>query len=114
MSSGLKPGKSAPLGATVCKQGVNFALFSEHAERVELCLFGHDGKQAEQRFDLVRRSDDIWHGLLPGGTAGLHYGYRVHGPFDPENGHRFNPHKLLIDPYARRLDSELQLSLIHI
>ena len=113
MSSGLKPGKPSPLGATVCKQGVNFALFSEHADRVELCLYGHDGKQAEQRFDLVRRSDDIWHGLLPGGRAGLHYGYRVHGPFDPENGHRFNPHKLLIDPYARRLDSELQITDVH-
>ncbi len=113
MSSELKPGQPSPLGATACKQGVNFALFSEHAERVELCLFGHDGKQAEQRFDLVRRSDDIWHGLLPGAASGLHYGYRVHGPFDPENGHRFNPHKLLIDPYARRLDSELQIADVH-
>ena len=113
MTSKLQPGKPFPLGATACKQGVNFALFSEHADRVELCLYGNDGRQTEQRFDLIQRSDDVWHGLLPDAGPGLHYGYRVHGAFDPENGHRFNQHKLLLDPYARIFDSELQITDVH-
>lgn len=104
----LLPGKPAPLGASVDQQGINFALFSAHAERVELCLF--DAHQQEHRFTLPSRSGDIWHGYLPltaqepMARPGLRYGYRVYGPFAPQQGHRFNPHKLLLDPCARQLD----------
>ncbi|MCB1645591.1 MAG: glycogen debranching protein GlgX [Pseudomonadales bacterium] len=84
-------------------EGTNFALFSEHAERVELCIYDQQGKTEIQRFDLPEKSLDIWHGYLPGIGPGTCYGYRVHGPYEPHAGHRFNPHKLLLDPYARRL-----------
>ena len=85
----LAAGKPAPLGASYDGKGVNFALFSAHAERVELCVFDEQGN--EQRFDLPARSGDIWHGWLAGVGPGLRYGYRVHGPWDPAQGHRFNP-----------------------
>ncbi|QZN95757.1 glycogen debranching protein GlgX [Symbiopectobacterium purcellii] len=104
----LLPGKPAPLGASVDQQGINFALFSAHAERVELCLF--DAHQQEHRFTLPSRTGDIWHGYLPLSEQepiarpGLRYGYRVYGPFAPQQGHRFNPNKLLLDPCARQLD----------
>lgn len=94
----LAAGKPAPLGASYDGKGVNFALFSAHAERVELCVFDEQGN--EQRFDLPARSGDIWHGWLAAAGPGLRYGYRVHGPWDPAQGHRFNPAKLLIDPSA--------------
>lgn len=104
----LLPGKPAPLGASADQQGINFALFSAHAERVELCLF--DAHQQEHRFTLPSRTGDIWHGYLPLteqepiARPGLRYGYRVYGPFTPQQGHRFNPNKLLLDPCARQLD----------
>lgn len=101
----LKPGRSGPLGAHVTSQGINFALHSSHAERVELCLFDDDGRQ--RCIDLPARSGDVWHGLLPEGKAGQQYGYRVYGPWNPAAGHRFNPAKLLIDPYARALSGSL-------
>ncbi len=83
--------------------GVNFALFSAHAQRVELCLFSPDGRQETARVPLPARDGDIWHGFVPGIGAGLAYGYRVHGPFSPHEGHLFNPAKLLLDPYARAI-----------
>ncbi len=97
----IRAGAPAPLGATVDADGTNFAVFSSVASRVELCLFDDNG--SEQRFLLPNRMDGIWHGYLPGCAPGQRYGYRVHGPYDPENGLRCNPHKLLIDPYARAL-----------
>ncbi|MGJ7470435.1 glycogen debranching protein GlgX [Kosakonia cowanii] len=100
----LTAGSASPLGAEVQSGGVNFSLFSAHAERVELCLFDAEGN--EQRVDLPVRTGDIWHGLLPGAKAGQRYGYRVHGPWQPAQGHRFNPAKLLLDPCARRVEGE--------
>jgi len=98
----MQRGRPAPLGATADEKGTNFAVFSSAAERVELCLFDKSGGQTQSYF-LPESSDDIWHGYLPGCAAGQHYGYRVHGPYDPDNGLRCNPAKLLIDPYARTL-----------
>ncbi|KHT15240.1 glycogen debranching protein GlgX [Pectobacterium carotovorum] len=98
----LQTGKPTPLGASFDGQGVNFALFSADAERVELCVF--DERQQEQRIELTARSGDIWHGYLPDAQPGLRYGFRVDGPFEPSQGLRFNPHKLLLDPCARQLD----------
>ncbi|ACD82594.1 glycogen debranching protein GlgX [Candidatus Methylacidiphilum infernorum] len=98
----VKPGKPYPLGATWDGKGVNFALFSENAAQVELCLFDNSG-QNEQRIVLREETDFIWHVYLEGVLPGQYYGYRVYGPYEPEKGHRFNPHKLLIDPYAKLL-----------
>ena len=107
---GTALGRPWPLGATFDGEGVNFALFSAHAEKVELCLFSPDGRREIARLPLSARDGDIWHlkvnGLLPGQL----YGYRVHGPYQPEQGHRFNPNKLLIDPYARKLEGRLKWS----
>ena len=97
------PGRPYPLGATWDGEGVNFALFSEHAERVELCLFDAAGRREIQRIALREHTDQVWHCYLPEARPGLLYGYRVHGPYGPEEGHRFNPHKLLLDPYARSI-----------
>jgi isoamylase len=97
----IEPGRSQPLGATYDGAGVNFALFAAHAERVELCLFDPAGTRELSRIALPECTDHVWHGYLPDGRPGLVYGYRVHGPYDPENGHRCNAHKLLLDPYAR-------------
>ena len=94
------PGEPYPLGATWDGEGVNFALFSENAERVELCLFDHSEEETE-RIRIPEHTDQIWHCYLPEGRPGLLYGYRVYGPYEPENGHRFNPNKLLLDPYAK-------------
>lgn len=102
----LAIGKPAPLGAHYDGQGVNFTLFSAHAERVELCVF--DAQDVEHRYDLPGRSGDIWHGYLPDARPGLRYGYRVHGPWQPAMGHRFNPAKLLIDPCARQIVGEFK------
>ncbi|EOM8239544.1 glycogen debranching protein GlgX [Escherichia coli] len=102
----LAIGKPAPLGAHYDGQGVNFTLFSAHAERVELCVFDANGQ--EYRYDLPGHSGDIWHGYLPDARPGLRYGYRVHGPWQPAEGHRFNPAKLLIDPCARQIDGEFK------
>ena len=98
------PGKSTPLGAHWDGAGVNFALYAEHATAVELCLFeGPDGAQETQRLVLPERTDFVWHGYVPELRPGQLYGYRVHGPYAPGQGHRFNPAKLLIDPYARAI-----------
>lgn len=97
------PGDPFPLGATWTGKGVNFALFSENAERVELCLFDRSGEKELDRIRLPEFTNDVWHGFLPDVVPGQLYGYRVFGPYAPERGHRFNHHKLLIDPYARML-----------
>ncbi|WP_341679104.1 glycogen debranching protein GlgX [Niveibacterium sp. SC-1] len=104
----LRNGRAWPLGASVDGRGVNFALFSAHATKVELCIFNHDGTTEVKRLALPFRTGDVWHGYLEGVEAGLVYGYRVHGPYQPERGHRFNPHKLLLDPYAREIVGEFR------
>ncbi|MBE9030111.1 glycogen debranching protein GlgX [filamentous cyanobacterium LEGE 11480] len=101
----LWPGKPYPLGANWDGKGTNFALFSEHATGVELCLF--DKKGRETRVELKEVINFVWHGYIPAIGPGQRYGFRVHGPHAPEAGHRFNPNKLLIDPYAKALDSEI-------
>ena len=95
------------LGAEYDGSGVNFALFSDHAERVQLCLFDEDGVTETARLDLPEMEGGIWHGYLPGLAPGQAYGYRVHGAYAPEEGHRFNANKLLLDPYARQLTGVL-------
>jgi glycogen operon protein len=99
----ISTGRAAPLGATFDGEGVNFAVFSAHATRMVLCLFSADGKTEVQRLDLPERDGDVWHGYIAGLRPGQMYGLRAHGPYAPHEGHRFNPNKLLIDPYARRL-----------
>jgi glycogen operon protein len=105
------PGNPYPLGATWDGSGVNFALFSENAESVELCIFENAGAAHEsQRIRLREQTDDVWHVYLPEARPGLVYGYRVYGPYDPANGHRFNPHKLVLDPYAKATTGTLDWS----
>ena len=96
-----------PLGATWDGLGVNFALFSAHATRVELCLFDSDGKKQIGAIDLPEYTDEVWHGYVPEARPGTVYAYRVHGPYEPTEGHRFNPNKLLLDPYAKQLVGQL-------
>jgi isoamylase len=103
-----RPGSSYPLGATWDGSGVNFALFSENAQGVELCLF--DEGDEETRIPVTENTDHVWHVYLPEVRPGQRYGYRVHGPYDPPAGHRFNPAKLLLDPYARAIDSSVRWS----
>ncbi|WP_433797629.1 glycogen debranching protein GlgX [Actinoplanes sp. CA-252034] len=98
------PGNPYPLGATYDGGGTNFAIFSEAATRVELCLFDDDGK--ETRIDLPEREALVWHGYLPRLVPGQRYGYRMHGPYEPANGLRYNPSKLLLDPYAKAIDGD--------
>ena len=102
------PGLPFPLGATWDGSGTNFALFSAHAEKVELCLFDPDGRKELARIALPELTHEIWHGYLPDVRPGQLYGYRVYGPYDPDAGHRFNHHKLLIDPYAKALVGDFQ------
>ncbi|MFT3965248.1 MAG: glycogen debranching protein GlgX [Sphingobium sp.] len=104
----LDGGIPYPLGATFDGLGVNFAVFSAHAERIDLCLFDPGGKREVARFALPECTDEVWHGYLPNARPGLLYGYRAHGPYRPEEGHRFNPNKLLLDPYARRMAGSLR------
>ena len=108
--SAVWPGRPYPLGATWDGEGVNFALFSEHAERVELCLFDAAGRREIHRQAVREHTDQVWHCYLPEARPGQLYGYRVHGPYRPEEGHRFNPHKLLLDPYAKSLVGGLRWS----
>ncbi|BAQ45674.1 glycogen debranching protein GlgX [Methylobacterium ajmalii] len=99
----ISEGQPFPLGATWDGLGVNFALFSAHATKVELCLFDDSGETEIERIELPEYTDEVWHGYLPDARPGTIYGYRVHGPYEPEAGHRFNPNKLLLDPYAKAL-----------
>jgi glycogen operon protein len=103
----LREGMPHLRGAAWDGDGVNFSLFSAHARAVELCLFDAAGERELERIPLPEYTDEIWHGYLEGAAPGLVYGYRVHGPYEPEEGHRFNPHKLLMDPYARELTGNL-------
>ncbi len=106
-TSRVRAGRPFPLGATWDGVGVNFSLYSRHATRVELCLFNERGREVE-RIVLPEYTDEIWHGYLPDARPGQRYGYRVDGPYAPEAGHRFNPHKLLLDPYARQVVGHLK------
>ncbi|MDD3650864.1 glycogen debranching protein GlgX [Immundisolibacter sp.] len=107
------PGAPYPRGATWDGEGVNFSLFSEHADKVELCLFDPSGRRELQRIALPERTDHVWHGYLPEARPGMCYGYRVHGPYEPARGHRFNPNKLLLDPYAKDIIGTLRWSDAH-
>lgn len=103
----MRAGNPELLGATPDSSGTNFAVYSAVADRVELCLFAADG-QLQQQIDLPECSNSVWHGYLPGCGAGQHYGFRVHGPYDPADGLRCNPAKLLLDPYAREISGSLR------
>ncbi len=105
MHIALWPGRVYPLGSDWDGRGTNFALYSENATGVELCLFDREDK--ETRVQLTEVSNFVWHGYLPGITPGQRYGFRVHGPWAPQEGHRFNPNKLLIDPYGKAIDGEV-------
>jgi glycogen operon protein len=104
----LDAGSPYPLGATCVGEGVNFAVFSANAEKIELCIFDAAGKRELKRIPLPECTDEVWHGYLPDVGPGLVYGYRAHGPYEPERGHRFNPNKLLLDPYARKLVGQIK------
>ena len=104
----LREGLPYPRGAYWDGKGVNFALFSAHATRVELCLFDSDGQREIERIELPEYTDEIWHGYVDDARPGTVYGYRVHGPYEPDSGHRFNPNKLLLDPYAREHVGQLK------
>ena len=107
------PGRPYPLGSTWDGEGVNFALYSEHAEKVELCLFDITGKREILRVPLPEQTDMVWHGYLPEVRPGQLYGYRVFGPYAPEEGHRFNHHKLLLDPYGKQVQGTIRWSDSH-
>jgi len=109
----LSAGSSSRLGASWDGRGTNFALFSANAQKVELCLFDGQGRRELERIELPERTEDVWHGYLNDVSPGQLYGYRVHGPYEPEHGHRFNANKLLLDPYARRLAGRLVWSDAH-
>ncbi|MEO8713501.1 MAG: glycogen debranching protein GlgX, partial [Acetobacteraceae bacterium] len=104
----LLPGRNHRLGATWDGLGVNFAVFSANAERIDLCLFDPAGRREIARLALPEYTDQIWHGYLPDAGPGTVYGFRAHGAYAPEHGHRFNPHKLLLDPYARALRGRIR------
>ena len=107
----LWPGRPYPHGATWDGGGVNFALFSEHATRVELCLFdGPDAAKETHRIALPEKTHQVWHGYLPELRPGQLYGYRVHGPYEPKAGHRFNPNKVVLDPYAKAIGRDVAWS----
>src|SRR5208283_2478121 len=101
LKSRVREGSPQPQGATWDGLGVNFTLFSAHATKVELCLFDDTGKKELERIELPEYTNEVWHGYLPDARPGATYGYRVHGPYEPEAGHRFNPNKLVLDPYAK-------------
>jgi isoamylase len=111
--SPMRSGAPYPLGAAWNGRGVNFALFSANATKVELCLFDATGRRELSRVPLPEHTDQVWHGYLTDGQPGLLYGYRVHGPYEPRHGHRFNSHKLLLDPYAKALHGQLHWSDVH-
>ena len=107
----IEAGSPDPLGATWDGRGVNFALFSEHATRVDLCLFNDPRGRETARLTLPRFTRHVWHGYVEGLKPGQLYGYRVYGPYAPNEGHRFNPTKLLVDPYARALSGPIDWSV---
>jgi isoamylase len=107
-ASRIREGYPFPLGANWTGVGVNFALFSAHATKVELCLFDEQGEKEIERIELPEFTDEVWHGFLPEARPGTIYGYRVHGPYEPDNGHRFNHNKLLLDPYAKGVLGQLE------
>ena len=107
MARTVLPGRPYPLGAKWDGTGVNFAIYSENATQVELCLYDNRSKQETDRISLREMTAYVWHGYIPGVQPGQLYGYRVHGLFDPENGHRFNPAKLLVDPYAQAISGSV-------
>jgi isoamylase len=107
VQQGLSEGRPHPLGSTWDGLGVNFALFSANATKVELCLFDDQGERELERFALPEYTDEVWHGYFPDARPGTTYGYRVHGPYEPTAGHRFNPNKLLLDPYAKQVVGQL-------
>jgi isoamylase len=109
----ISAGAPHPLGATWDGRGTNFALFSANAEKVELCLFDSHGRREIERIALPERTEDVWHGYLNDVAPGRLYGYRVHGPYQPERGLRFNAHKLLVDPYAKQIAGRLVWSDAH-
>lgn len=109
----VEPGLPYPLGASWDGKGVNFALFSANAEKVELCVFDARGRRELARMALPEFTDEVWHGYLPEARPGMLYGYRVYGPYDPSRGHRFNHHKLLLDPYAKALAGKLRWTDAH-
>ena len=104
----IEEGRPFPQGATWTGLGVNFALFSAHATKVELCIFDDAGQTELGRVALPEYTNEIWHGFLPEARPGTVYGYRVHGPYEPENGHRFNPNKLVLDPYAKAVIGQIE------
>ncbi|WMY11181.1 glycogen debranching protein GlgX [Paraburkholderia phenoliruptrix] len=110
MPDRLLPGSPYPLGASWDGLGVNFAVFSANAQKIELCLFDPTGRKEIKRFPLPECTDEIWHGYLPNAHPGTAYGFRAHGPYQPQQGQRFNPHKLLLDPYARKLVGQFRWS----
>ena len=108
MISGIYPGKAFPLGATYDGNGVNFSIYSEHAEEVELCLFENLDSETELlKVKLKEREHHVWHVYIADLKPGQLYGYRVYGPYDPANGYRFNPNKLLMDPYAKAISGTI-------
>jgi glycogen operon protein len=107
------PGRPYPLGSTWDGEGVNFALYSEHAEKVELCLFDISGRRETLRVPLPEQTDMVWHGYLPEIRPGQLYAYRVYGPYAPRQGHRFNPHKLLLDPYGKQIQGAMNWTDSH-
>ncbi len=106
----LLPGNPYPLGSSWDGLGVNFAVFSANAQRIELCLFEPTGRKELKRYALPECTDEVWHGYLPHAHPGTVYAFRAHGPYQPQHGHRFNPHKLLLDPYARKLIGQFRWS----
>src|ERR1700734_437405 len=103
----VQEGLPHPRGANWDGKGTNFALFSAHATKVEVCLFDEDGEHELERIELPEYTNQIWHGYLPEVRPGSIYGYRVHGPYEPENGHRFNAAKIVLDPYAKAIGRTL-------
>ncbi|RYE72257.1 MAG: glycogen debranching enzyme GlgX, partial [Oxalobacteraceae bacterium] len=106
----MTAGTPYPLGATPDGSGTNFAVFSAHAEKIELCLFDPTGRREIARHALPECTDEVWHGYLPRIQPGQIYGYRAYGPYQPEHGHRFNHNKLLLDPYAKSVHGTLRWS----
>src|SRR3954470_7865610 len=104
----LSAGAPHPLGATWDGRGTNFALFSANATKVELCLFEAQGRRELERIALPERTEDVWHCYLPDVVPGQLYGYRVHGPYEPKEGHRFSANKLLLDPYAKSIGRDVR------